>query len=1496
MSEFNKRLEQIRKRLLDLSKRNKLINYRRPAKSRNLKIIDESPEFIYDYLVSQEKTFKFKSIPYPTTMPQYRQYLHEKSIFETETLTALELEEKKLFFQYYWLEAPVIQFPHLQKDTLQEKRLDFLQKRQTLTAEYEELLLKIKKIEEDKNFTVESQAKALGLVVSNEMPEIKLENEHNFDIHIDGFLQTLHYPDDLEHILKHIELNARSIMDVTGSNMLYLVLGVLEWREADNSEVKVKSPLINIPVVLKRTVFNRTTSTYEFTLSYSGEVIDINESLSQKLFNDFKMKLPTLTEEVSFNAYIQEVQKLCENRDGWSVKAEVSLDFLQFGKVLMYKDLENQKRLKNRLDHHPILRDIFLGKMSQDEVYSLSDYDIDKESLAKKIPLVMDADSSQYSAMIDVFKGKNVVIEGPPGTGKSQIIANLIATLMYDGKKVLFVSEKLVALEVVYERLEQIGLGDFCLELHSHKTDKLAFLKNINQRVIGTYAYPEEHDTIRRNLESSKGALNRYLETLHTVYGENRKSLFETIWLRERYLKGADYFIFKIKNSLRLKSDDLRYCEEYLKEYGVHYADYNVRDSFWNGFEVNTLSFSQIDRFLSRIQTLKTPYHELSEELKHLQIALRDEPKEIETLKSFLATFTYDEPYYFAYEDRATFQHLETTLQKYLAQLLGSVERSEIDALETADILQMAQSSSEILTQLSQFESELKPDVARFGKFIAQSQKSFEEFEELEHKNAKNLDLPMVHHYDTSEVYTVVDTVMNKRNSWLRFILPSYKRAKGKFQSMLKETLPDNSEEWTFLLRELNLYALNRENQLNLRMVLVEKVPMFIEKIEAVGRKIKKTLDAFESIEQSSIASQFKALLYQSSDAKQLVPLLQKQHQVEAIEKELEPFGKVMGMFYDEESLKYQSMIIKLNRVQEERESLPSWITYHTLLNKLYKLGLREMMQRVQTQELPVEHMVETFYYNYYNSLLEDAFLEFPILEKFNRIKQERLVEKFRKLDEKIMLSNRELIAHKLSQKKLPPSEGKGRVSTFTNLKLLQHEVGKKTRHVPIRQLLKRAGDAIEVLKPCYMMSPLSVAQYIPNNKLSFDVLLIDEASQLKPEEGLGAISRAKQVVVVGDPKQLPPTSFFDVVEEEIAYEEKTVLDDSESILDSFMELYSPIRRLKWHYRSKHESLIDFSNKHFYDNELTIFPSPSNEISEALGVKYTYVEDGFYKGGEKHRVNLREAQTVVEILKKHMQTSPEKSIGVGTLNGTQRELIQELIDNAEKEFSYVAKFIERWSQSHEGFFVKNLESLQGDERDIIVISTTYGKEEGSNKVYQRFGPINQENGWRRLNVLITRSKQKMHVVTSMKSSDLRVSNNASRGLKALKEFLNYIEKGYQASVQELETTPTFSSTFAEVLYGLLKEKGIEVVPNVGVSGYYIDLAVVSKKDGRYILAIECDGENFYNAKSSSDRYRLKSGALKRLGWNHYIIWSVEWYKNRSLEMERLLKVIEEVEV
>jgi len=1492
--EFNIGLEQVRKKLLDLSKRNRLINYRRPHKSKNVKFIDESPEFIYKFLVNDEKSFKFKSIPYPNQMPEYLKLIDARKNIEKIELPTLELAKREVFVAQQWAtgeEFRPVNRGYFSSNILESFKVH-AQKKSKLNAELNGLNEKIEKMESDESFSIESQAKALGLVVSLQMPEIELSDENNFDIHIDEHLQTLHYTDELEKILKNIELQSRTIMDVTGSNMLYLLLGVLEWREESKPEVVIKSPLITVPVSLKRMALDKETNTYEYTLSYTGDIIETNESLSQKLFNDFGVKLPTLTEEVSFNNYIREVEKLCQRQNHWKIKQEISLDFLQFGKVLMYKDLRDTETLEK----HTVLQDIFLGRIENKNGYALKEYDIDRETRKKRMPLVLDADSSQHSAMIDVLKGKNVVIEGPPGTGKSQIIANLIALLMNEGKKVLFVSEKLVALEVVHQRLEQVGLGDFCMELHSHKTDKVEFLKNLNKRIVGEYGFPLNYDKTEENLVLVKQQLTGYLDILHQTYGNNNKSIFENIWLRENYLEGEQYFLFKITNAKRLSPKNLHYCEEHLNEYETHYADYNLSDSFWVGFEVADLSFLENSKFFNLLSQLKEAYFKITEELRDFGVEEgEDEVVAVEKLQKFVDDFRPIEKHYFPFSELSGFQNLHKKLKGYLHSLLVYIDTSEINRFSTAEILDAVETSANILEELSEIESEIKPEVIAFKRFIAQAKKSHHEFELLEKNNSENLYLPIVNEKTPEDIYKVVHTIQEKRDSWFRFLSPSYKKAKRSFSLLLKEQLPDDAEAWTFLLRELNIYVLNRENQLQLRLTLIDKVPIFIKRIESIDSEIGKTLEIYEEVHKSSIEQGFKAVLFNDTkNVEQFSSILKRANEIKQIHKALESYGTIEESFWKESHRSFELRALKLQELENNKDSLSLWINFQRLLNKLKDLGLKEMMKSAERKEIPKDKLIEVFYFNYYNSLLNEALLEFPVLEKFSRVKHDALVKKFQELDKKYIYQSRRYIADKLSEKKLPPANGTGRVGTFTNLKLLKHEISKKRRHVPIRQLLKRAGGAIHALKPCFMMSPLSVAQYIPmEREPTFDVLLIDEASQMKPEESLGVIARAKQVVVVGDPKQMPPSSFFDVIQEEIEGEKKTLLDDSESILDSFIELYSPIRRLKWHYRSQHESLIAFSNRHFYDNELTIFPSTSSQVDERFGVKYTYVDDGVYRSGNQYRVNIIEAQRVLDQVKYQMEFFPETSLGVGTLNGTQQELIQELVDEAEKEFGYVSRYIEKWKDKNEAFFVKNLESLQGDERDVILISTTYGKEEGSDKVAQRFGPINQESGWRRLNVLITRSKQKMHVFTSMLSSDIRVSDGSSRGLKALKNFLKFLEHNETKQPQEHEVEEL--SIFSKILYKLLTDKGYTVVQGLGISGYHIDLAVVSKKDGSYILAIECDGEEYVYANSTSDRERLKIEALERLGWNHYRLWSMEWYKNREIELKRLMVTIEACE-
>lgn len=427
------------------------------------------------------------------------------------------------------------------------------------------------------------------------------------------------------------------------------------------------------------------------------------------------------------------------------------------------------------------------------------------------------------------------------------------------------------------------------------------------------------------------------------------------------------------------------------------------------------------------------------------------------------------------------------------------------------------------------------------------------------------------------------------------------------------------------------------------------------------------------------------------------------------------------------------------------------------------------------------------------------------------------------------------------------------------------------------------------------MMSPLSVAQYLDPEAISFDVLIIDEASQLRPEEALGAIARSNQIIIVGDPKQLPPTDFFLNKTDDDDEEEGNVVSENESILDACLSIYRPIRQLRWHYRSRHEDLIRFSNSKFYDGNLVVFPSPrKNSEDELLGIGYHYVEGARYAKGS--RTNILEAEKVVEYFLELIEKYPQKSIGIATFNKTQCSLIQDMIDTQELSNGLLQDYLVKWQEREEPFFVKNLENIQGDERDIILISTTYGRDSETDKLHMRFGPINSHYGWRRLNVIFTRSKERMEVFTSMKSNEFIISEGTHRGVRELKAFLEYAEKGFLEGLP-IETEKDFDSDFEISVFNVLREFGFEVKPQVGVSGYFIDLAVKSKSENQgYILAIECDGATYHSSKSARDRDRLRQEVLERLGWSFHRIWSVDWYKNRDFEIDKLIKRVREAQI
>jgi very-short-patch-repair endonuclease len=399
----------------------------------------------------------------------------------------------------------------------------------------------------------------------------------------------------------------------------------------------------------------------------------------------------------------------------------------------------------------------------------------------------------------------------------------------------------------------------------------------------------------------------------------------------------------------------------------------------------------------------------------------------------------------------------------------------------------------------------------------------------------------------------------------------------------------------------------------------------------------------------------------------------------------------------------------------------------------------------------------------------------------------------------------------------------------------------------------------------------------------------MDEASQIKPEHALGAIARGKQVVIVGDPKQLPPSNYFATKIESENEEEETAVEQLESILDVSSKMFE-LRRLRWHYRSRHQSLIAFSNQEFYDNNLIIFPSPQDQSNE-FGIKFQYINFGMFHDG----INAEEAKIVAKAVSNHLINHPHESIGVVAMNKKQQEFIEDELDNLKKNNIKLEQASAINENSDNPLFIKNLESVQGDERDVIYISFTYGPQQpGSRNVAQRFGPINSEAGGRRMNVLLTRSKKRMHIFSSMQASDIKLTEKSSTGVIALKNFLDYAATGNLPKQYKL-TDREPDSDFEISVMQQLQQAGFEVVPQLGVNGFFIDLAVRDpNQPDKFILGIECDGASYHSAKSARDRDILRQGILEDLGWRIERIWSTDWFYNPKAQIKRIVSILHQL--
>jgi len=1276
------------------------------------------------------------------------------------------------------------------------------------------------------------------------------QNDGVENAHKDKYLQTRLTKEQLSRNLFRIYSKANSVMEEQGYNVLFLSLGCLEWYESDKSDVKLRAPIILVPVELTRTSVRS-----KFKLKFhEEEQYIINPALIVRMQRDFNITINPIDEEkeeINPVEIFNEIQLAIKPYGRWRIVNDIYLSLFSFSKFIMYKDIEkfasvllNNNIIKMICGQFGDLRPS-LGLLSEDK-------DLDGKLDPHKTFQILDADSSQQQAILAVKNGKSLVIEGPPGTGKSQTIANIIAEFLSENKKVLFVSQKMAALEVVKKRLDNNKLGDFCLELHSRKTNKNDVIKELVRILEMQKKQDHSHDEELVKLEKIKDDLNAYVRDIHAPYGKLEMTPYQAVGIINTYPDISDIaFVF---------SDS--------KEWDRRGFNYSC---------------------------------DLLDNLKH-NLSLIGNPSEHPWCWAQITDIHYEDKLKVAQLVNAIIEN-HLNIQNYIQRLAKHtcfIEPSSISEivvmLEAGKMLIEAPVVTKETLENPRWDS-LSADITD----IIDTVKHFNEFKiEMDSKyriNAiftDNIDITsLLNRYSSYAGYYVgplLTSFWEDRKLLKKYIIDKkYKPAfrnivedlkKIKQGKELKDKIDSLGSSGKELFANLWVGSESKWEQLDSFANWIVKFRHYVVRKyfnnnifdELSGKKI----NAEDS--DALLAVLLEALTQLNKDIKELVELVK-------IDEAL-----TFEMRFTEYPL--SSLIKKISDMNDSIDKLDEWTEYQTVLLGCKEAGLNDFISKTRALNLPYERIVDYFRAQFLRCWLNSAFSERPSLRKFRGEDHEKLIQKFCELDRKQIELAKIRLQHTLSGKldiEYTPSYQPAKGS---ELGILLRESKKSRAHMSIRKLFEQIPRVITDLKPCLLMSPLTVAQFLNPELIKFDLVIFDEASQIPPEDGVGSIFRANQVVIAGDSKQLPPTSFFqsEVITSEDMEDNKDeeLVEDLDSILDECSVSGMPKTMLRWHYRSRHESLIAFSNKNFYDNHLFTFPCAEEDVPH-LGIKFNYIPHTSYDRGGSG-TNVEEAREVVKAVLKHFKEHPDLTLGIGTFSIRQKYAIEDVIEQMLSEDSSLESFFFKDKPEH--FFVKNLETIQGDERDVIFISIGYGKDL-SGKLSMNFGPINQIGGARRLNVLVTRARRRVEIFSSIRGDDFDLSKTNSQGVHLLKNYLDFAEKGKSVLAQGVDSEGLLESPFEESVYNILISKGIRVRKQVGCSGYRIDLAVVDDDNpGKYILGIECDGAHYHSSVTARDRDRLREQVLEDLNWNLYRIWSTDWFKNPRKEIEKLFSAID----
>ncbi|RYG99069.1 MAG: DUF4011 domain-containing protein [Alphaproteobacteria bacterium] len=1689
-SEVRSALSQLRKQLLDLTAHNPLISFKHGNTARYIRLVDELPNITTQQLYDG-KNLTFEPVPDPS----------KEEIAE-------------------W-----------------EERGGKLVKKRPPVAEW---------------------AEECGISASHDLPIVS--NDRSARRYMDSKLQTLYYPDVLEARLSNLYRISRTMVEESGTNPLHIAFGFLEWYEAGSSDKAHFSPLYTLPVALEKGSINRKTNTYEYALRIREDEVQFNASIAVRLADDYAFVFPELDPEQLPEEYLSAVEGAISVRfPRWKVHRWGTLAMFNFSRLQMFRDLDPDNWPEgHELDGHPLVNAVIQrteGKESQDSAavwqgINQNEHAIDEvEDIYEQFPLVDVADSSQHSALIDAIKGKNLVIQGPPGTGKSQTITNLIAAALHKGKTVLFVSEKLAALDVVKTRMERLGLGDFCLELHSHNTKKVGVVESLKRRLEISFKdtrqldfHAVRHEQLSKELNAHAERINRpWKETGLTVLeilvwcvrcwdelkgewedlrikgltgdswqpGQHAETLVEFEAYAEQLEKIArelpeghrfDQHPWRGVQAVDLDGESVRQIMELLRQWQE--ALKQLMDTVevipgGTALMVPGLMLGEVEAVINSIAFIPPDGGDVDwttlgmirecglAEVDALAKAVDKLTKRCAKLGSLPVSEVVDSMG-LPYLDKAVAGLLESELKpdtklsylddiaKAVHEVLDLIERwngrfEEFREYTNGDVPPFVDPQSISLDGLRQLQDvidmnrslspgdlnhrndkllprKLKDDAKAFKKRIQELRSERKRLEET-------FDLPTVR--KTLDL-TALQTVLREPSALKRLFRSDYREARN----AVKATMHNPKADWdptTILavLRDIETYLteekqfesdeswknplgsafegvdtdLNRFDRLviwhaelekrftngevklfsdseltesgkwllrtNERWVeglqrfadtglladfkqiqtlvariiwvygheelptqaelsnpkgewrgvfeyLKEALPAFISKFDSFGNdspatlaeardrlsaymKIREEWDSQMSIHSDINAKYFAGRLPDSPLPTQVLrdavadtrrwcewlddPEIHQSLGDEVIRRASGDFAAELRQWLevatprirDEQatrdgfvsfvSLKPaewcedETLPALQSRIAEAAKSESLLTTYLTCLRLrgiLFGKGFSHTCKHAERNGLPNQMCRSVYEYLVTATLADEIFAEDPAIRRFDGILHSRKLTDFRQCDRDLMSQTQIRTAALTSRRYVPQGYRGARVSEHTDLALILHEMEKQKRHLPLRQLIRRAGNAAQALKPCFMMGPRSVAQYLQPGAIEFDLLIIDEASQMRPADALGAVARCKQLVVVGDSKQLAPTSFFDrVISSDDDDEEQFEATISESILDAVAPVFT-CRQLRWHYRSRHPSLIAFSNRQFYDNRLMLFPSP-HYSGEALGIRFHGIGDGVFE----NQVNTAEAIAVADRVAKLLIEKPKLSLGVATMNAKQRDLIERLLEEHAKEDETFAEAWEKNRIEDEPLFIKNLENVQGDEREVMIISCTYGRTTPGGRVMQRFGPINSAEGGRRLNVLFTRSRTRMEIFSSMVSSDVVISDKSSEGVRALRGMLRYAETGFIEGALSSGREP--DNNFEIAVARMLQEHGYEVECQIGVAGFFIDLGVKHpKKDGEYIMGVECDGAAYHSSKSARDRDRIRQDVLESMGWTIERIWSTDWFMDPKKAIQPIL--------